>query len=386
MITPELISYIKSQLSAGVARDSISSALSNQGWQAQDIQEAFNSISAPITAQSVIATKKGWTIGKIFLLIFTVGVIGAVIAGALGVYYVYSNLSHLPEKICSNSSSATDRANCQQMVKNFFGFLIKKSENSQNIQNNSGNLPANNQASADGCSNGYTDKSGNPGIGDITDLVGINDPLICHYSQPSDLTGLSKIIMDISGTKDNSNNASKIVYEINTQKTIITGQDGKSYTIEPANSSGSVALGGIASLYMNVLRMEIPMLQMCIKSTNWNTIGNWFSCDKITFMGVTMSSNDPNNKNDSAPSAIKVYEADTNDGKVLFVETRSIKEGNFSANSIEVLRNGRLVKSSKSIDIYNYTGTNLLSDKTVDEIINMNPRASYSDIKFSYEK
>ncbi len=54
MANIEIINYIKSELAKGESRETIMSALSQAGWQNNDIQEAFNSLSAP--AVSPIAT------------------------------------------------------------------------------------------------------------------------------------------------------------------------------------------------------------------------------------------------------------------------------------------------------------------------------------------
>jgi uncharacterized protein with FMN-binding domain len=49
MITPELITYIRQQLSAGVPKETIAKALAPSGWSPQDIAQAFASITPPST-------------------------------------------------------------------------------------------------------------------------------------------------------------------------------------------------------------------------------------------------------------------------------------------------------------------------------------------------
>jgi hypothetical protein len=114
MVTPEIISYIQSQLAAGFTRESLTSSLAGQGWTAQDIQSAFNAISAPISApatpaipvsqsvaaQSAVVAKGGLFVGKIILWIFALAVVSAV---GVGVYFVYGfvfNHNAIAEPFC----------------------------------------------------------------------------------------------------------------------------------------------------------------------------------------------------------------------------------------------------------------------------------------------
>jgi hypothetical protein len=50
MITPELVSYIKSQLALGIDRQALTASLLGQGWSVADIQEAFNSLNSNISS------------------------------------------------------------------------------------------------------------------------------------------------------------------------------------------------------------------------------------------------------------------------------------------------------------------------------------------------
>lgn len=78
MITQELIDYVKTQLSAGVAREKITSDLLSQGgWTTEQINEAFALISqAPVTPSSMdseLVENKYWlkwipAVNRLFLL------------------------------------------------------------------------------------------------------------------------------------------------------------------------------------------------------------------------------------------------------------------------------------------------------------------------------
>lgn len=49
MITPQLLDYIRQQLATGVSKDEIKKALTTQGWNEQDIREAFSLINTSST-------------------------------------------------------------------------------------------------------------------------------------------------------------------------------------------------------------------------------------------------------------------------------------------------------------------------------------------------
>lgn len=62
MITQELIDYVKTQLSAGVAREKITSDLLGQGgWTTEQIDEAFNSLGSGIQQETAVVGNKYWT-------------------------------------------------------------------------------------------------------------------------------------------------------------------------------------------------------------------------------------------------------------------------------------------------------------------------------------
>ncbi|MDB5258878.1 MAG: domain containing protein [Candidatus Taylorbacteria bacterium] len=46
MITPEILNFVRSEISRGVSRDEITRELSSQGWLIEDIQEAFQSMNS----------------------------------------------------------------------------------------------------------------------------------------------------------------------------------------------------------------------------------------------------------------------------------------------------------------------------------------------------
>lgn len=48
MVTPQLLEYIKQSLQQGVDRNTIKNALLAQGWQDQDIETAFSTLSVSL--------------------------------------------------------------------------------------------------------------------------------------------------------------------------------------------------------------------------------------------------------------------------------------------------------------------------------------------------
>lgn len=56
MITPELLNFVRVQISRGVSKEEIERDLSSQGWSIEDIQEAFQSTNPPLTnAQKILS-------------------------------------------------------------------------------------------------------------------------------------------------------------------------------------------------------------------------------------------------------------------------------------------------------------------------------------------
>ena len=98
MITQELIDYVKTQLSAGVAREQITSVLGQGEWTTEQINEAFQASQLSVTTQmpqqeiTFITDNIKWTkviprINKIFTIL-SVGVFVVVVLnfGGLGVF------------------------------------------------------------------------------------------------------------------------------------------------------------------------------------------------------------------------------------------------------------------------------------------------------------
>ncbi len=53
MVTPELITYIRQQLAAGIPKEKIAKTLAPNGWSSQEISQAFLSISSPDLISSI---------------------------------------------------------------------------------------------------------------------------------------------------------------------------------------------------------------------------------------------------------------------------------------------------------------------------------------------
>jgi hypothetical protein len=84
MINQQLLDYIKQQLQQGVTQEQIKSALMANGWQAQDIDEGFNAINAPVSQKQYLnfATKKPAKMLKT-VLVSIAGILFAVAAGGI---------------------------------------------------------------------------------------------------------------------------------------------------------------------------------------------------------------------------------------------------------------------------------------------------------------
>jgi len=89
MITPELQTYIRQQLGAGIAKEVIKQNLSVKGWNPQDLDDAFFAIENEHTAQTatppaVPSSHKGIWATVIILLLLLLGAAGAYAAYSYG--------------------------------------------------------------------------------------------------------------------------------------------------------------------------------------------------------------------------------------------------------------------------------------------------------------
>ena len=111
MINQQVLDYIKQQLEKGATKKSISSSLVSQGWQASDIEEAFNMVSSSNSSASPQDTtsqpfstspqQPGKRINK--SLVIVISIIGVlIIAGGVFGYFYYFQES--PEKIIQKMS------------------------------------------------------------------------------------------------------------------------------------------------------------------------------------------------------------------------------------------------------------------------------------------
>lgn len=76
MTNPQLIDYIRKQLSENIARETIKSNLISQGWTDQDIVEGFAAIGRPATASIGLWTKGIARTNNVFMVISLVLVFG----------------------------------------------------------------------------------------------------------------------------------------------------------------------------------------------------------------------------------------------------------------------------------------------------------------------
>lgn len=97
MANNEIINYIKSELAKGENRETIVSALSQAGWQNNDIQEAFNSLSAPVSPIATspqhtaeIVNEKNYPITKLWIFKAPIIIIViSVVALFFGIWFPY---------------------------------------------------------------------------------------------------------------------------------------------------------------------------------------------------------------------------------------------------------------------------------------------------------
>ena len=54
MVNQQLLDYVKQQLQQGVSREQIKSSLMANGWQAQDIDEAFSTINTSTLSEQYV--------------------------------------------------------------------------------------------------------------------------------------------------------------------------------------------------------------------------------------------------------------------------------------------------------------------------------------------
>ncbi|PIZ96842.1 MAG: hypothetical protein COX80_00375 [Candidatus Magasanikbacteria bacterium CG_4_10_14_0_2_um_filter_33_14] len=96
---PQLVDYIKSQVSRGFKRDDITKTLLETGWNKEQIDTAFNSLISIETTSSIPATEKkpfGF-FSKKMIVIFAIVIFGVLAFG--GGTYAYFNYFQNPEKI-----------------------------------------------------------------------------------------------------------------------------------------------------------------------------------------------------------------------------------------------------------------------------------------------
>ncbi len=100
MITQQLLDYIKQQLAQGISKEIINSNLLSQGWQQQDVDEAFSaaenqSVIVPQSPQISFTSEKN----KTTIILIVVG--GALLLIGLGVggFFLFSKVKPSPQTI-----------------------------------------------------------------------------------------------------------------------------------------------------------------------------------------------------------------------------------------------------------------------------------------------
>lgn len=97
MANNEIINYIKSELAKGESKETIVNSLSQAGWQNKDVQEAFNSLSAPVSPIATspqhtaeIVNEKNYPITKLWIFKAPIIIIViSIVALLFGYYFPY---------------------------------------------------------------------------------------------------------------------------------------------------------------------------------------------------------------------------------------------------------------------------------------------------------
>ena len=118
MITPELQTYIRQQLGAGVSKEAIKQNLSVNGWDSQDLDEAFFSIENPQSSQAITSSvvsgghKMMLVIVIVFLLLIGAGGVFAAYHYGLFNKFFFPSTAQLPlATTTENSAPITNTEN-----------------------------------------------------------------------------------------------------------------------------------------------------------------------------------------------------------------------------------------------------------------------------------
>lgn len=114
MITPELINFIKQQISVGVSREQISQTLQSNSWSLADIDEAFHQLAFPVQVPVTANKNMRWLLWIIIIILLS------------GVGYVIWAFG-FQQKV-KNVSSDQDNNQVQQNE------IVVPSDNAQNAQ------------------------------------------------------------------------------------------------------------------------------------------------------------------------------------------------------------------------------------------------------------
>ena len=99
MPSPEIITYLQSQLAAGQTRENLATLLTQNGWQESDIQAAFAAIVAPTPARKPAGRRTLVVISLLILLILG--------AGGIGVWYYLNHKKSTPKPTTSPTANVT---------------------------------------------------------------------------------------------------------------------------------------------------------------------------------------------------------------------------------------------------------------------------------------
>lgn len=95
MVNQQLLAYIKQQLQQGVGQEQITASLMTQGWQASDIQEAFNTMIPPSQLNQSNLAQPLNSLIKTLLTVSSIGIL-VIGGGVIGYFTIFNNSSTTP--------------------------------------------------------------------------------------------------------------------------------------------------------------------------------------------------------------------------------------------------------------------------------------------------
>ncbi len=418
MVTPEIISYIKTQLAAGYSPEALKASLSGQGWPAQDIQEAFSAASgsitangnsnvvpaqsqaadAPVSTSAHLATKGGSLLIKSIIAIFAIGVIGSVGIGGFVVYGLFFNQGAFASVVCKVNSAMIwvaagtkmpsseyegFKAMCPCVVTNMLA-AAKSGKSPAEIAKGVFNIAFNQSVGSNlgkfACNANDIDLSSKSSPSGSVN-ANSSDPSLLNQNIPVDQTSLR-----FTGTASWLNDYSSLARLGDVSRIDQTIEDRNGAAI--ATSTFSVENGMVidhsgkdVTSYMRELvaigTSTLSGLQLSVGSTDWNADGKWYPWDHYA------SSTSQDDLKYDPSTMIRVIKENDGIGEDLLFETRTITDNKFDIEIVRIFRGSNLTKSLESLS-FNYSGKDFMTAKSISQISAMYPKSDYYHYEYSY--